>query len=284
MKIFNGKKISEKIIEDLNKKISREKITPTLAVILVGKNPESELYVKNKKIAAQRINLKIDCYKFKEDAKETEVIKKIKDLNKNPRINGIIVQLPLPKKFNTNKIINFIEPKKDVDGFQQINRRLLKNSQPYFFPVLPSAILIALNSSLLSGAGIKNFQNKKIVALVNTDIFGETLKNFFKRTGIEIKCFAGKINLSLIKSADVVISVRGNPHFIKGEMIKEKAILIDAGMKIILDKLRGDVDKESVAKKPSFITPVPGGIGPLTVALLLNNVYLAAKNYGLRNQ
>lgn len=144
--------------------------------------------------------------------------------------------------------------------------------------------MIALNSSLLSGLDIKNFRKKKIIALVNSDIFGQTLKDFFRKTKIEIKCLVGKTNLPLLKSADIVISVRGNPSFIKGEIIKKKAVLIDAGIKLVNGKLKGDIDRESVAQKASFLTPVPGGIGPLTVALLLNNVFLAAKNYGFRNQ
>jgi len=278
MKIFNGKKISEKILENLKKKIAREKKSPVLAIILIGENPESKLYIKNKKAAAENINLKVLCYKFKKNAEESQLIKKIKDLNENSRINGIIVQLPLPEKFNTDKIINSIEPKKDVDGFHRVNRRLLKDNKPYFFPVLPSAILIALNSIT------KNFKNKKIVALVGSDIFGETLRDFFKRAGIKIKYSVEEKNTSLFKSADIIISVRGKPCFIKGEMIKENVILIDAGIRLVKGKLKGDVDRESVAGKASFLTPVPGGIGPLTVALLLNNVFLSAKNYGFRNQ
>lgn len=284
MKIFNGKKISEQILENLKKKIAREKKSPVLAIILIGENPESKLYIKNKKAAAENINLKVLCYNFKSSVKEKEVIKKIKDLNENSRINGIIVQLPLPEKFNTDKIINSIEPKKDVDGFHRVNRRLLKDNKPYFFPVLPSAILIALNSSPLSGAGTKNFKNKKIVALVGSDIFGETLRDFFKRAGIKIKYSVEEKNTSLSESADIIISVRGEPCFIKGEMIKENVILIDAGIRLVKGKLKGDVDRESVAEKVLFLTPVPGGIGPLTVALLLNNVFLSAKNYGFRSQ
>ena len=278
MKIFNGKKISEKILENLKKKIAREKKSPVLAIILIGENPESKLYIKNKKAAAENINLKVLCYKFKKNAEESQLIKKIKDLNENSRINGIIVQLPLPEKFNTDKIINSIEPKKDVDGFHRVNRGLLKDNKPYFFPVLPSAILIALNSIT------KNFKNKKIVALVGSDIFGETLRDFFKRAGIKIKYSVEEKITSLLKLADIIISVRGEPCFIKGEMIKENVILIDAGIRLVKGKLRGDVDRESVAGKASFLTPVPGGIGPLTVALLLNNVFLSAKNYGFRNQ
>lgn len=277
MKIFNGNKISEKILKDLKKKIAKERKSPALAIILIGENPESKLYIRNKKAAAEKINLKVLSYKFKDDIGEKKLIGKIKELNENPGVNGIIVQLPLPKKLNTDKIINSIEPKKDVDGFHRVNRQLLKSSKPYFFPVLPAAILIALNSAT------GNLKNKKIVASVNSDIFGEVLKDFFKKAGIRINYSIGEKNISLLKSADVIISVRGRPHFIKGEMIKKNVILIDAGIKLVNGKLKGDVDRESVAEKVSFLTPVPGGIGPLTVALLLRNVCLAFQNYDSRN-
>jgi len=277
MKIFNGKKISENILKDLKSQIHKGKKKPTLAIIYVGRNSESDLYIKNKKAAAEKIGLKVFCHRFKENIPEKEIIAKIKKNNDSSSVNGIIVQLPLPKKFNTDKIINSINPRKDVDGFHQINRDLLKKNNPYFYPVLPLAISIALNSAT------KNLKNKKIVALVNSDIFGQTLNNFFKRIGIKIKHLTGEINLSLLKSADVIISVRGNPGFIKREMIKEKAILIDAGIKITANRLEGDVDKKSVANKASFLTPVPGGIGPLTVALLLRNVCLTDQNYDFRS-
>ena len=282
MKIFNGKKISENILDGLKKKITKEKISPTLGVIFIGKNPESKLYLKNKKKAADKIGVKIISYNFNENIEEETIIDRIKKLNHTPLINGIIVQLPLPKKFNTNKIIDSIDPKKDVDGFTKTNRRLLKINKQYFAPVLPSAILIALKYSS------KNLKRKNIIIFVNSDIFGQTSENFFKNKKIKIKYFVTKkYSLSeiksKIKSADIIISVYGKPGFIKAKMIKENVILIDAGIKITKGKLMGDFDRKSVEKKASFLTPVPGGIGPLTVALLLNNLYLAAKKNGFRN-
>ncbi len=272
MKIFNGKKFAEEILKDLKSKIKKEKKKPVLTIIYVGKNPESELYIKNKRIAAKRIGVIVFCYRFKEGVKEEEIIEKIKKLNRYPSVDGIIVQLPLPKKFDTNKVINSVSPKKDVDGFHRINRALLKKDNPYFFPVLPSAILTALKSAS------RDFKKKNIIALVNSDIFGKTLKSFFEKEGIKVKYFLRKKGVeSKLKSADIIISVCGKTHFIKGEMIKEKTILIDAGIRIINKKLVGDVDRKGVTGRASFLTPVPGGIGPLTVALLLRNVYSASK-------
>ncbi len=195
-------------------------------------------------------------------------------MNNNSSVHGVIVQLPLPKKFNPNRIIGTINPKKDVDGFR-------KNS--CFSPVLLSAILFSMKRAT------KIFKKKKIVALVNSKILGETFKLFLKKEGIKIDYILTKKHLSFeikkvrdkLKRADALVAVLGRPGFIKGDMIKDKAILIDAGItKIGPKKVVGDVDRESVKEKASFLTPVPGGIGPLTVALLLKNTYLAAKNYG----
>jgi methylenetetrahydrofolate dehydrogenase (NADP+)/methenyltetrahydrofolate cyclohydrolase len=266
MRIFDGKKIAEKILLDLKKRIKTEKRKPKLAVISLGEDPASNLFIRNKKRAARKVGIKVSLYKFKKSAKEKKVIQKIKDLNKDPSVNGIIVQLPLPKGFNPGKIIGEINPQKDVDGFHK---------KTYFSSPLISAISIALKDST------KNLKNKKIIALVNSDIFGKALKNFFRRKKIKINYLLRK-NFSKfkIKTADIIISVCGAPSLIKGEMIKKGAILIDGGITVLKNKkVVGDLDRKSVEDKASFLTPVPGGIGPLTVALLLKNVYLA-KKYG----
>ena len=177
MKIFNGEKQAEKILIELKKKIKKEKLRPSLAIILVGENQNSKLYIKLKKRAAGKINIKVAEYKFKENAKVEDIIKKIASLNKSRENGGILVQLPLPKRLNADKIIKAISLKKDVDGFQ-------KNS--HFPPVLPQAILIALKEAT------KNFKNKKIIALVNSDIFGRELKQFLRKEKININYYLNK--------------------------------------------------------------------------------------------
>lgn len=286
MKIFNGKKEAEKILADLKKKIKREGKKPKLAVILVGENPASRLYVKLKKSAGEKIGLEVIEIKFKKNVLEKEIIKRIKEFNLDKSIQGIIVQLPLPSGFKTEKIIEAIDPKKDVDGFHPVNRALLKNGKPYFYPVLPLAILTALKKSG------KNLKNKKILALVNSNIFGRVLSDFLKRNGLRIRyiLFSELQGLFLrgglrkgspafrqrqIKEADVLITVFSRPNFIKGSMIKKGAVLIDAGFIKRKGKSFGNIDKESVADKAAWLSPVPGGVGPLTVALLLRNVFLA---------
>lgn len=262
MRIFNGKRIAEKILLDLKKRIKKGRVKLKLAVISVGQDPASKLFIRNKKRAAEEVGIKVLYYKFKKNNREKEIIQKIKKLNADSSVNGIIVQLPLPKGFNTKKIVDMVDPKKDVDGFGKMSA---------FSPVLPSAILIALKMA------IKRPRNKKIIALVNSDIFGKTLKLFLRKEGIKIS-YSKDRKSPKINEGDIIITVLGVPKLIKGEMIKDRAVLIDGGITVIgRNKVVGDIDRKSVAQKASFLTPVPGGIGPLTVALLLKNVYLASK-------
>ena len=281
MVIFNGKTEAEKILLETKEKILEERIQPVLAVISIGDNPSSRLFIKNKKKAAKRIGIKVIQYKFEETVPENEIIQKIEELNQNFGVNGIIVQLPLPKNFKTDRIIEKINPQKDVDGFHRVNRDLLeKGEKPYFYSPLPSAVLTALKTA------INNFEGKRIIAIVNSKIFGENLKNLLRRTRIKVNFILRKKNYFLdirtkLKSADVVITVCGCVKQLKGDMIKEGAVLIDGGIIVLSNgKVVGDIDKKSIANKAAFLTPVPGGIGPLTVAFLLKNVYLASKNYG----
>lgn len=278
MVIFNGKKEAENILLDIKEKILEKKIQPVLNIIFVGEDSSSKLFIKNKKKAAKRIGIIVNCYKFKEDVLEDEIVKKIEEFNSDDLVDGIIVQLPLPKKLNTNLILSKVDPKKDVDGFHKINRDMISRGEnPYFNPPLPSAVLLALKASA------KDFKGKKVLVVANTNIFGETVRNFLKKEGIKASFVLKKKNHFLdigarLRAADVVVTVCGCVKQLKGEMIKEGAILIDGGIIVLSNgKVVGDVDKKSVLKKVSFLSPVPGGLGPLTVAFLLKNVYLAAK-------
>ncbi|OGZ18824.1 MAG: hypothetical protein A2175_00920 [Candidatus Nealsonbacteria bacterium RBG_13_42_11] len=264
MLIFNGKKEADKILSGLKKKIKKEKTKPKLAVISVGKNSASELFIRNKKRAARKTGIKISHYKLRENTKEKEIIELIGYLNKDFSVNGIIIQLPLLKKINPDKIIGKINPIKDVDGF----RRNTLFSSP-----LISSILIVLRKST------KKLKGKKVFALVNSDIFGKTLKKYLKKENISINYLKNRKS-SGIKSADILITVLGAPNLIKEKMLKKGVVLIDAGISVMgKNKVRGDVDRRNVQNKASFLTPVPGGIGPLTIALLLKNVYLASKKH-----
>lgn len=282
MKLFNGKKAAQKILKELGEKIKDEKIRPVLAVVLAGENEASKLYIKLKKESGVKIGIEIKEFYFNEQEGEDEIIRKIKQLNEDKETHGIIVQLPLPAVFNTERILEAISPQKDVDGFHKENRWLLeKGETPPFLPVLPVAILTALADAVKNN--LASLKDKKILALVNSEVFGSTLKLVLEKEGASLQyqvrntCIVLGIEKEIF-SADVLISVCGCPNLIKGEMIKPGVILIDAGITRYHDgKVVGDVNRKDVEEKAAFLTPVPGGIGPLTVALLLRNVYLAAK-------
>jgi len=263
MKIFDGKKAAAEIINELSRKISKEKIAPKLAIISVSPDKASKLYMRNKKRAARQAGIKISSFNFSAAASENAIIKKIEHLNRDDSVHGIIVQLPLPKRFNTDKIISKISSQKDVDGFKE---------DSLLAPVLPSAIFFCLKKAGVGGG-------KKILALVNSKLFGEVLKSFLKGKGLKMEyALLAEIPIEKMKKADVLILVCGCPGFIKDDMIKDGAVIIDAGITMKGKKVLGDMDKESAKGKASFFTPVPGGVGPLTVALLLKNVYLAYGN------
>lgn len=278
MKIFNGKKAADKILKDLAAAIKKEKLSPVLSVILVGDNEASRLYVDLKKKAAAKIGIKIIEQQFSAQIKEEEIVDHIIRLNNDSQISGIIIQLPLPATINTDRIIKAIDPKKDVDGFHPETKKMLEKNKAILKPVLPQVIL-----TILQAAWKKGFAGKKIFALVNSEVFGQTLKSVLAPANAQVNYRVRNTCMVLgvekeIKSADAIISVCGCPNMIKGEMIKDGAVLVDAGITRYHDgKVAGDIDKASVEAKAAFLTPVPGGVGPLTVALLLRNVYLAAK-------
>jgi len=278
MKLFNGKKAAQKILKELAGEIKKAKIKPRLAIILIGDDSSSRLYIKLKKEAARKVGIEFEEHIFDAAVKEAEIINKISELNKNKAVSGIIVQLPLPAIFNVDKIIEAIDPEKDVDGFHRESRKLLEKGKEIFLPVLPSVILTALDSAK------KLMADKNVLALVNSNVFGQTLKIILAREGFAVDYLVRNTCVLFgtekeLRTAGILISVCGCPNMIKGEAIKEGAILIDAGVTRYHDgKVVGDVDLESVKNKAAFLTPVPGGLGPLTVALLLRNVFLAAEN------
>ena len=253
MQIIDGKKIADKILMDLKKKVKERKLKPRLAIILVGDDPSSLLYIKTKEKTAVRIGVKIEKFFLPKKSSESEILKVIGELNNNLNIGGILVQLPLPKRISPDKIINGISPKKDVDG--------LSLDSGFDSPFVLS-IWEALQETK------ENLKNKKIVALVNSEIFGKRLSLFFKRRGLDI--VLGGLPPGL--KADVLITALGKPGIIKSSMLKKGIILIDGGISRINGKTAGDIDAESVKQKAKWFSPVPGGLGPITVAFLLKNL------------
>lgn len=277
MRLFDGKKAAEKILAGLKEKIAKGKLEPKLAVFLIGEDEASKIYIRLKKEAAKKIGVGFKLFKYDTIASEKEIIDKIEELNQDKNINGIIVQLPLPEKFDRDKIISAIDILKDVDGFHIENRRLFEEGRPRFIPPLPEAILLAIETAY----GNKKLKNKKIVALVNSDIFGRMLKFVIGKIGTDFKYILRKTCLisggeEEFKEADILITACGCPNLITGEMIKQGAVVIDGGIYRYHDgRITGDTERKSVEERAEFLTPVPGGIGPLVIALLLKNVYLA---------
>ena len=274
MKSIEGKKISQRILEDIKKEIQRKKIKPGLAVVLIGKNKASEIYVRIKKEKAKEVGIGFSLLRFQEKDSEKKILEKIKKLNDDPEISGIIVQLPLPEKFNTEKIIKSVSPLKDVDGFHEENIKLFLKNKRRFFPVFPQAIMVLVEEAK------KNIKGKKAVIISNSKIFGEMMA----KTLSQKKCQASYVlksnlrkNLKKIKEADVVVIAVGVPKIISGKMVKENSIVIDGGITKKGKKVLGDADFESFKNISGWISPVPGGVGPLTIACLLRNVFLAKK-------
>ncbi len=251
---IDGKAIAEKFKDQIAEQIFKlDGPRPNLAIILVGEREDSKLYVSLKQKEGVKVGVDTHLYEFIENTSEAELLKVINFLNKDNLIDGILVQLPLPPHFNTDKIIAAIDPKKDVDGFHE--------NHPYYIlsPVLAS-ILACLEEINF------DFENKTACILHNSDIFGQSVKKLLEEKGLQVSLKEAP------DQADLLISALGKPHFIKKEMIKDKAVIIDIGITKVDSKVLGDVDFEDVKNKASYITPVPGGIGPMTIAFLFKNV------------
>jgi methylenetetrahydrofolate dehydrogenase (NADP+)/methenyltetrahydrofolate cyclohydrolase len=264
MKIINGKKIAEEILSGLKEEIQLKKLKPSLAIILIGHDPASQLYIQQKEQTAEKIGVRIKKHLLPKDVPEREILELIESLNQDLQINGILVQMPLPGRLSVGRIVRMISPTKDVDGFLPGS----KFESPFIFSIWRA----------LQETG-EDLKKKKIVALVNSDIFGETLKKFFVKNGLKLEYIVGALEPGIkakIKKADILITALGLPNFIKGSMIKQGVIIIDGGISRKDGKIVGDVSREDVREKVSWLSPVPGGLGPMTVAFLLRNVVLAA--------
>ena len=272
MKLLYGKPVAEEILSRLKNDISLRGQKPGLAVILVGNDKASQIYVNLKEKKALEIGMNFFRFDLAESVSQEEIMGRIAKLNKDILVHGIIVQLPLPKGFETEKIIASIEPKKDADGFHPINTELFLVGEGRIWPVFPRAIMRLLESS-----GEK-LENRVGVVIANSDEFGKIMCAALEKSGVLAEyVLSGDIaqNLGKIKGADVVVSAVGSPGLLRGQMLKEGAIVIDGGIEKVGDKVLGDVDFASTEGLNGYITPVPGGVGPLTIACLLENTFLA---------
>jgi methylenetetrahydrofolate dehydrogenase (NADP+)/methenyltetrahydrofolate cyclohydrolase len=266
--LIDGKALAEQILLELKSKISKLNRPPGLAVILIGNDPASHRYVKKKKEACKKIGIEFHDYlcggKFCPDVTEKQILDMIDFLNKDNNVDGILVQLPIPNKFSTQKIINKIDPKKDVDGFHPENK------------VIPSPLIRAIDEILNQAK--EDLKDKTALIVSKNPIFSNPLNQSLAKHGLNVKTAKPDENLSnKTKQADVLITVVGKPKLIKKSMVKKDAIVIDAGTTLVGKNIwQGDVDPK-VTEVASWLTPVPGGIGPLTVAFLLKNTYELAK-------
>ena len=272
--ILDGKTLAAKIRQDLADKIAKttSEDLPVLAVIRVGDNEASKIYVRNKQKAATEIGMGCEVIELSDSIGENALIEIIHELNDNPHTNGIIVQLPLPKHLNELTILSEIRPEKDVDGFTPYNTGLLSYNHPEgIISATPKGVLRLLNETGIDLSG------KQALVIGRSNIVGKPLAMLLMHNNCTVTIAHSKTTdlPSLVKQADIVVAACGRAKMIKGEWLKKGAVVIDVGINRIEGKLCGDVDFESAKEVASFITPVPGGVGPMTIAMLLENTFEA---------
>ena len=273
--ILDGKKLREKLLENLKTELEGFSTKPTLVVILVGENPASQIYVNNKKKTAEKLGINSEVINYPPNVSEKELLAKIEELNNDKSVTAILVQLPLPEHISKENVMNAILPEKDVDGFTPYNfGKLFSGEVPTVYPCTPKGILL-----LLDEYGI-NIEGEHVVIVGRSNIVGRPLSQMIlNRNATVTICHSKTKNLTdIIKTADILISAVGK-NIIEGKMLKSDCVVVDVGIfKDANGKTRGDVDFESSSKVASYISPVPGGVGPMTIAsLMLNTVELFEK-------
>lgn len=276
MTIIDGKIVSKAIKDELKKEAEALKakgIVPGLAVIIVGEDAASKIYVKNKVLACQEVGIKSFHYEFSEEATKEELIKLIKELNNNSEVNGILVQVPLPKHLPEREILACIDPNKDVDGFSSYQMGKLVLGENCFPSCTPNGVMELLKYYNIS------LEGKRAVVIGRSNTVGKPMALMLLSANATVTvCHSKTANLPAItKEADILVVAIGRKNFVTADMVKEGAVVIDVGMNRIDGKLYGDVDFDEVSKKCSFITPVPGGVGLMTVTMLMKNTIEAIK-------
>lgn len=269
--IIDGKKVSQELLNELQKKVEKLNKKPSLAVILANDNEASRIYVASKEKQAKLLGYESFIYKFDKSAKQEELVNLVQKLNKDPKINAILIQLPLFEHLNAAQLLEIIDPIKDVDGFHPINvGRLNSNLKPHAICCTPKGIIKLLDYYKIEITG------KNILVIGRSNIVGKPTATLLTNRDATVTLAHSKTqNLKEISSnKDIIISATGHPKLIKADMIKNDAVIVDVGIvKQDNGKLIGDVDFENVKNKASYITPVPGGVGPMTIACLMENTY-----------
>ena len=277
-KLIDGKVISAAVKERVKNEVSELKakgITVGLAVIIVGEDPASKVYVSNKKKACEALGIISREYALPETTTEEELLNLITELNSDPEINGILCQLPLPRHLDEKLIINSIDPEKDVDAFHPVNVGKIMIGDYYFLPCTPAGVM-----EMLKFEGIE-VEGKNCVVIGRSNIVGKPMNMLLlHKNGTVTICHSKTKNLAEIcRNADILVAAVGRPNFVTADMVKDGAVVIDVGINRVDGKLCGDVDFENVKDKASAITPVPGGVGPMTIAMLMQNTLTAAKKH-----
>lgn len=272
MEILDGKSLSAKIKDEVKAGADSYKQTPILAVLTIGDDEASKVYVENKRKACEYCGMSMMHFDYADCVKESVVIRKIKELNKDKSVNGIILQLPIPKQFDTRKILNTISPDKDVDGLTDISQGKIMGGNATFIPCTPKGILEIFNHYKI------DLEGRHVVVIGRSDLVGKPIMlECINRNATVTMCHSKTKDLKkFTKDADVLIVAVGHKHLIDKSMIKEGAVIIDVGITRIEGKIYGDVNPD-VEEKASYVTPVPGGVGPMTVAMLLKNTLIGYK-------
>ncbi len=277
--IMDGKALSEKIYERIKTEVAKLEKKPTLAVIITSDNEAGKIYVRNKKRACENTGINSITVEFDETVSDEEFLSKIDELNKNPEVDAIMVQLPIPRHLDTEKILNSISPEKDADGLHYINAGKLFTGQiPNSVACTPKGII-----RILDEYGI-NVEGKHAVVIGRSNLVGKPIAQLLMQKNATVTHLHSKSkNIEFFtKNADIIVVATGKPKMLKGDMVKEGVVIIDVGISRVDGKLSGDVDFDSVAPKASFITPVPKGVGPMTVAMLIQNTLELSKQHQMQ--
>ena len=267
--ILDGKKVSSEIVENIKNNILKDNLSIGLAIIWLGDNPSSEIYIKNKREKCKYVGIKSELYHFNNEVLESDVIKLINELNERDDIDGIIIQSPVPENIDYVKCVNMISPSKDIDGFTNISIGNLVQKRPSIISCTPKGII-----KLLEYYNIP-LEGKRVCIINRSNIVGKPLFQLFldKNATVTI-CHSKTKNLDEItRNSDIIVSAVGKPKFITSDMVNEDATIIDVGITRVGDKVVGDVDFDNVKDKVKYITPVPGGVGPMTIAMILENLF-----------
>ena len=273
MKVLDGKKVSLHIREEITKEINKLNIRPKMIDIQIGENPASDIYIAGKEKAANQVGMDFECIRYSADTDEDEIIKKIKELNNDKSVNGIFIQSPVPNGFDEIKLMNTVIPEKDVDGLTYLNAGMLLNNKESMISCTPNGIMQILKFYKI------DVESKNVVIVGRSNLVGKPLMNLFINANATVTlCHSKTKNLDKItKKADILVAAVGKKHFITRDMVKRNSVIIDVGINRVDGKVYGDVDYDGVKDKVKAITPVPGGVGPMTITMLLYNVLKAYK-------